>query len=643
MIATARAFAKTWVAKLLLGLLIIGLAVFGTQGMLNVSLTNAAIKAGSREVTPIEFRRIFDNYRKNLEQQRGQPIPHEEMVEAGFQHRLAQDLSIQESFAEWLGRIRLRPADALIIEQIRQAPVFFNQVTGAFDKDAYTRFLAEQGLTEKKFEQTLRDELATNQFGAGMVMGLRVPRIYGALQTAYSQETRDVTYLTVTPASVGGPRQPTDEQLTTFVRENAEQLRRPEFRQFTVALFTPASFVNQITVPEADIRRVYEFRKDSMSQAERRTFVQIPVKDPQTAQRVIAGLNGGQDPQAVARSAGVQAVTYDDRPQSAVPDRAVAQAAFALQAGQVSQPIRGELGMSVVKVLSVSPGRAVSFEEARPEIEQALKAEAAGEKVYEAVQKFEEARQSGVAMVEAARAAGAQIVTLPPVTETGQAPNGQRLRAPPAVFEAGFALPDKGESDSAEEGGNGEYFAVKVEQVLPSGLPNVAEHRAELSQRWALQDLAKRMEERAQALAERIRKGETVAAVAASAGSQAQTATGLERGEAEGLGPAALTEIFLRKPTEVFTARIEPFGFAVGKVDALRTPPPALAARAAEDRRPAATQQIFQEMAELARNAARDIVKPKIYSERVNTAVGAAEDAPVPGAATAPAPAGKKE
>src|SRR5690606_19732100 len=133
MLANVRNFGKTWYAKVLFGLLIIAMAAFGTQGMLQADLSNAAIVAGDREISRPEFRRIFDNYRKNLSEQRGgQQVSHEEMVEAGFHHRLAQDLSLQEAFAVWMERIRLRPADSLIVEQIRQAPIFFNQITGVF-------------------------------------------------------------------------------------------------------------------------------------------------------------------------------------------------------------------------------------------------------------------------------------------------------------------------------------------------------------------------------------------------------------------------------------------------------------------------------------------------------------------------------
>src|SRR3712207_8827333 len=52
-----------------------------------------------------------------------------------------------------------------------------------------------------------------------------------------------------------------------------------------------------------------------------------------------------------------------DAPRSAIPDRRVADVAFRLPAGQVSDPIQGGLAFSVVKVLSVTPGRLVALEE----------------------------------------------------------------------------------------------------------------------------------------------------------------------------------------------------------------------------------------------------------------------------------------
>ncbi|HYE43504.1 MAG TPA: SurA N-terminal domain-containing protein [Caulobacteraceae bacterium] len=628
MLAVVRSFSKTIFAKLLLVLLIVAMAGFGMSGVLQAQFSKDVIIAGDREVSPEQFVQMFDNQREQMKQRRGQDITREQMIEAGFHQRMLQELAAEESYLAWLGRIGVRPADELIVEQLRQSPRFFNPVTGAFDQTEFDNFLREAKMTRQQFDQTVRDGIAIEHFSRGMGAGVRLPRIYGAMQAAFGLERRDASWIAVTPQSVAQPAAPTDAQLQAFLTENSAQLRRPEYRELTVALFTPASVMGTVTVDETLIRRTYEFRKDALSQAERRTFVQIPVKTAQEAQRVIAGLRANQDPQAVARGIGAQPVTYQDRPRSAVPDRAVAQQAFTLPVGQVSAPIQGELGTrSVIKVLGVSPGRQVTFEEARPEIEAGLKREAAVQKVDDNVQAYERLRNSGVGMVEAARQTGGVVRDLPPVTAEGALPNGRPLGAPPALFAAGFALAAGSESDSIEDAGNGEYFAVRVRRVLPAGLPKLEEVKPQLTQAWMQREMVRRMEAKAQELAGRLRKGESLQAVAASAGLSVQTAKDIERGQNPQLGPQFLSEVFLKKANDVFVARMPSVAFAVGRVEAITTPPAALAARMAEDRRPQISNEYTGQMAELLRAATRNLIKPRVYPDRVNTALNIQEPA----------------
>lgn len=624
MLRAVRSFSKTIFAKLLLVLLIIAMGAFGLSGVLQAQFSTAVLAAGDREVSPAEFVRAFDNQREQISQRQGRQVTREQLIEAGVHQRMLQDMAMLESYSAWLRRIGIRPADQLFAKRLRQLPQFFNPVTGAFDETEFRTALQRAQVTEEEFNRQVRDEIASDHFGRGIAAGLRLPRIYGAMQASFGLERRDASWIAVTPQNVGAPPQPTDAQLQAFMGEMSAQLRRPERRRITVALFTASNMLDQVSVPEDLVRRTYEFRKDALSQAERRTFVQIPVDDAQAAQRVIAGLRAGQDPEAVARSVGAQVLSYEDRPQTAVPDRAVAQQAFTLPQGQVSGPIRGDLGkVSVIKVLGVSPGHAVTYEEARADILAALKQEAAQQKVDDAVQAYERLRGTGMGMVEAARQSGARIVSdLPPVTADGLAPNGQRLGAPPALFEAAFALGAGAESDTVEDAGNGEYFAVRVDQVIPAGMPRLEELKPQLAVAWQAREMRRRMEARANELAERLRKGETLQAVAASAGLQVRTARDIERGQDPQLGPQLMSEIFLKKRGDVFVAPMPSVAFAVGRVDAVTSPATAVAARAAEERRPQISNEYIGQIGQLLQTATRNRIDPKVYPDRVNAALG---------------------
>jgi hypothetical protein len=248
-----------------------------------------------------------------------------------------------------------------------------------------------------------------------------------------------------------------------------------------------------VTVPEADIVKTYNFRKDTLGTAETRSFVQIVAPDAKAAAVIAQRLAKGDQPAIVASAYGKQPVMIDSKPKSALPDRKVADAVFALAAGQVSAPINGDLGVSVVKLTKINPATMPSLESQRPAIEAELKAQAAQAKAYEQTQTYQDAHDGGANLIDAATKAGALVLTTAPIAANGVDQSGQPVPGlTPDALKTAFELPAGGESELIEAG-KGEYFAVRVEKVIPSALPPLAEIREPLAQQWMLETLLERM------------------------------------------------------------------------------------------------------------------------------------------------------
>jgi len=75
-------------------------------------------------------------------------------------------------------------------------------------------------------------------------------------------------------------------------------------------------------------------------------------------------------------------------------------------------------------------------------------------------------------------------------------------------------------------------------------------------------------------------------------------------------------------PNEVFTAQATHFALIVAKLEAVRPPEPASIARMVEDARPQLTLNMFQEIGESARQAARKEIKVQVDPARARAALG---------------------
>ena len=642
MLGYVRAFAKSPFAIGIFVLLIGAFVIFGIGDVFrNGRLEDAVVKAGSRPaVTSAQFKQMFATDKAQIEKQAGQPVSNEDAIAHGFDKQVLQDVMLSESFAALMQRVGIRPADELIAQEIRKIPAFFNPISGAFDKTAYETALAKQGLTPPQFDSEFRDLISQQQFVAAMAAGLKPPAIYGVVQSAYLHQQRSFTWFPLDPKVVGAPIAPTDAQLTQFLKDAGPQMMKPEMRVLSIVHFSAAAIAPTITINDADLQKRFDFERDSLSQPEKRSFVQIPVKDAASAAVAIQKLKAGADPQAVAKSLGVQPIPYVDTPKTAVADPEVAAAAFGLKTGDVSAPIQGALGMAVVKLGAITPAKAATFADARPKLEAAERTKQAGDKAYDLSQKYSDATTGGAGMADAAKTVGASVVALPPIVAQGVTLEGKPAGAPPKVVQAAFAAASGADTDVIDLG-QGEYWVAHVDKVLPPAPPGLDETmrgvpvRKLVAQAMIQQDYLKRMKAKAQTLSDEITKGKSIQAVAAEIGASATSAVNIERTAAtavQGGPPPAyssdvLGRVFAANAGEVIVGqRAE--GLVIAKVDKIGEATPMELAMASPVLRSNTARSIFQDLGEALRTAARDKIKPHVDYARARTALGLDPTAP---------------
>lgn len=636
MLAAIRKFAKSPFAWGLMLLLIISFGIFGIEHVFTPMTNNAVLTAGSRKVEGPQFKKIFDNKLAEISQQQRRPVTQEEAVAARVHVSLLDEIGATEATLETARRLGVRPSAKLVVERIQEIPAFFDDLTGRFDKARYQSRLGEAGFSVKEFEGGIRDELAYNHLGSALQAGLRAPRAYGALPAIIQNEIRQIDYFYFDAAKMPMPAAPTDAQLITFMNSNAERLRSPELRKLSVVRLSSRALAPTMKVDPAEVQKLYDFRKAAMSRPETRTLVQIPVKDQAQAQTAVTRLRAGEAPATVARALGVQPITYDNKPKTAISDRKVADAAFALAAGQVSAPIQGDLGLAVVRVTGVTPGRTATLEEARPEIEAQLRNDAAAKQIYESVDKYEAAIGRGAAFPDALKEAGLTASTVGPIARQGAPGLSQ------ALVTKAFELAKGGSSEATEEE-RGEYFIVQVDDIVPPKMPALSEVRSQLTQAYMAVKIREQLKAHVDALLERLRKGETLQAVAASAGAPIRHAEGLTRANAAAqvgaLGQELLGQIFGGKPGDAIAGAAPGNGLFIGKIGPVRVGAMPEMAQATEVGRVQISQQLQAQLGEQAMVAARDRIDIRPDVNRARAALGLEPEekteAPAPKAAPA--------
>lgn len=640
MLTAFRTFAKSkWAMGLLvvlaLALLVGGgsqLDVLGSLGPKHV------VTAGDRSIGQAEFRGEMDRILQQNQQQAGRALTFEELIGGGGLAQYLQQRSQQLGFLNWASQTGIRPGKELVLRQLRQLPAFFDSVTGKFDENQYRAKLAENNLTPEMFEGQQRDQYITQHYGSALGAGMRLPRIYGAVLAGQALETRDGRWFTVTQAMAGTAGAPTDAQLTAFMNQNAAELRLPESRTASVVLFDNRAAPAAIT--EARIEERFNFRRDSLSLPEKRTFVTLTAPNRAAADRIAAALRAGQDPAAVASANNIQPANYADTPRSALGDPAIAAAVFGLAANDVSAPVQASVGFVVAKVTAITPGRGATLADVREQVIQELRAEDARAAVYARVEAYEKARQAGKTLDAAVAEIGARVIQVPAIRQDGKLRNGQDINPPlpPQLVQAMWTLGKGGESEVIDMG-QGQYFVVRVDEVTPAALPPLEAIRAPLAQQWVLRENVRLLTTRANALAARVRGGEDLAAVAASAGATVRTAAGINRQSAQTLGQGVVQGVFTSGRGEMFSQQNTVDSFVIGRTDRITAAPAVLAAPMAEQFRERMASDNVNAVGELALKTAAERSKARYDEALARAALGLPAEAPAAPAGGAPAPA----
>ncbi len=650
MTGSLRSTARSPVAIALMGLLVLVFLILGVGGggrfpdLFGAAGADSVIIAGGHSIGSRDFKQIFDQQKQRFDQQAGQPVPIELLVQNGFDQQLLNAIAQDEAQAEMLIRAGIVPAPALVGDAIKKLPFAFDRVTGKFSEQQFTQFLANQGLTPRQAEAELADELAQRHFTTAVAAGFRVPRLYAALNAVAGFENRDISYFTLGAQAVPPPAAPTDADLLAFMKEHAAQLMRPEMRVITVVRFSATAMAPGVSVDPAAVQKEFAFRKDTLSAPERRTLVQIPVKTVTEAAQAAAALARGEDPAAIAKAFGAEPVSYVDAPQSAIADPKVAAAAFALAAGQVSGPVQGELGLAVLKVSKITPAAAATLDSARPKIEADLRAKAAQKAAYDLSQKFDDARQAGSNVTDAARKAGATPVTVGPITAEGLGSDGKPdTLLTPAILKSAFSHA-AGEDTDLEDAGTGEYFALHVDKIVPPALPPVTEKKPELIKAYLNEQSQKALKARAEALMAQVRGGATIDQAASQVGGHVVRQAGMQRVQAQqyikAMGRDFLVAMFNAKPGDVFAAAA-PAGVFIGKLDAVRPGDAATMARAVQAIEGRVSQDYLKDLLAAVKTAARQDIKVTINLPLARRALGVDPNLAAKPASPGPGQAGR--
>jgi peptidyl-prolyl cis-trans isomerase D len=231
-----------------------------------------------------------------------------------------------------------------------------------------------------------------------------------------------------------------------------------------------------------------------------------------------------------------------------------------------------------VRVNEILPGLDPSFEEVREELAQDQLMRGAVDAMIALANQLDDELAGGASLEEAARILNLAIQQVAAVDSRGLDRSGDKLEELPSADQfAELAFNTAaGEESLLTEMPDGGFLIVRVNSITSAATRPLEEVRDQVVERWRQGERDKATLETAEALAQRVRDGETLSAVAEAEGLELQTAGPLDR-----LGREAPSSVSRELAGELFqigagqvTVAKAPDGYLVAQLTEIRAADP---------------------------------------------------------------------
>lgn len=544
MLDSMRRHASGWIAKVLLGFLIVSFAIWGIGDMVRGGFrSDTVVTVGGSKVhartVEVAYQRELASYQRRT----GTALTREQAARLGVTQRVLDQVVTETTLDEAVRRKGLGVSDQELVRQISEDRAF-QGAGGTFDRRQFAELLRQNGWSEDQYISERRRATLRQQLADGMLGGLAAPRAYLEVVNRFRQEERIVRTLTFDRAGLGDLPKPTDAELAAFFEPRKAAFRSAEYRKVLLVELSAETLAAREEVTDDDARREYERHGARYETPERRRVERIPFGSRADAEAAVAELKAGKtfDDLVAARNLKPEDISLGMNAKPAFIDQQIAEAAFKQPLNEPSGVVDGRFGAVVLRVTEIAPGGKTPFEEAKAAIKQVIARERADASLTDIRNQIEDLRAGGATLTEAAAKLKLASRVVEAIDRDGRDRAGAEVTGLPEaekLIGAAFEADVKTEVDPVPLPGGGSLL-FEVTEIVPAADRPLDAVRADVEARWTDEEVVKRLKARAEEARARIAKGEDVEAVATALGVEAKTTERLKRADRKPEIPAGV-------------------------------------------------------------------------------------------------------
>jgi peptidyl-prolyl cis-trans isomerase D len=564
MLTALRSKASSWVVKALLFLLVLSFAVWGVGDFLREAGDDerAVAEVGNDEIMTSQLRKELSDIISRIQRQSGMTIDSEQIKQFGLDQMALNQLVEDRVYSSYGDKLGVRISPEMIRQRLQSSPEFLNQ-QGQFDPQRFETALRSMDISESNFAEQYRISTIKSFIIGSISTGVAMPKAMAESIYASRGEERLAKTILIADATITEQFTPDEETLKKYHEANAANYQAPEYRAVTLVRLDPETLVASITVSDEEISLNYEADKPKYMLPETRDIETVSYPDEAAAKAAFDLLKSGRSLADVAQTGAKTvksetAATQDSLSQTLGKD--LGKAAFAAAEGVATDPVKTPDGWVIARVAKITPARQQTLDEVKAIIKHELALSQAQVQIHDLGNQFEDLRGAGQKIEDAATELKLPVTIIAATDIAGQDEAGATISgvAGDQNLLQIIQATAEGQETRLEEAGNGGFFALRVDKVIPAATRPLDKVREAVTADWQASKRREAAAAKAQDLAQRIQAGETLDKVASEAGVTVKSSEPFSRRESEptaDLSSALISKIFELKVGDVATGR----------------------------------------------------------------------------------------
>lgn len=523
MLDMLRKSAGSWVAKGLFVLLILSFGIWGIGDVIrNGGGSQSAITVGDIEISPQTVRQQFEQKVSQMRRVLGDQLTTDMARKMGFLQATVRDLVNGATIDMTASDLGITVSDDGVKAEIAKSKGFQDE-KGVFSATRFRSLLAQNGYTEKRYVNELREDMLRRRLVSTISGGVAVPQALAEPLFQFANEQRVAETLTVHPDTLSVAEKPSDDDLQKLYHDHLEAYTAPEYRSLTALVLRKDDLASRIEVSDQAIADNYQANQDQYQVPERRVLSQVVAPDEATAKAVADKAAEGKTLAAAAKDAGAPApvdtgaISKTDLPADA------AKVVFAATKGAITQPVQTQLGWHVFQIKDIEPGRTKTLDEVKDQIAASIRSEQAIDKLYDVANEIEDMLGGGDDIPSIAKKLDLKTVALKDVDADGTPADAKTVDAAgqallkgtnglKQILSLGFAQ-EQSETSRVEEYDGG-YVVVTTNTVTPPTARPFDTVRDQVQAQWTAQKQAEQAKTLAQSLLKKVKDGASLQSLA---------------------------------------------------------------------------------------------------------------------------------